>query len=235
MKKCSRILISQLLILGMFLLLTTSCKRSDGNLGSSLEGTMTDIDGNTYKTIQIGRQVWMAENLKTTRYRNGDPIPNVTADLQWTALSTGAYCWFNNDAASNRAIHGAIYNWYTIADSRNIAPTGWHVPTDDEWTVLIAFLGGESVAGGKMKVPGITYWNSPNTGANNSSGFTSLASGFRARSGSFSYFGTHIYFWSTSEMTSDLAWTRDLGYNSADVIRYTYDKGDGFYVRCVKN
>ena len=167
MKRSAVILISQFVILGIILTFTTTCKKSD-NLGSAIEGTMTDIDGNTYKTIQIGRQVWMAENLKTTRYRNGEPIPNVTADIQWTALSTGAYCWFNNDAAINRAIHGAIYNWYTIVDSRNIAPTGWHVPTDDEWTVLITFLGGESVAGGKMKAPGLIYWNSPNTGANNS-------------------------------------------------------------------
>jgi uncharacterized protein (TIGR02145 family) len=138
--------------------------------------TVTDIDGNIYHTVTIGTQVWMVENLKTTKYRNGDPIPNVTGNA-WAALTTGAYCWYNNDAATYKATYGALYNWYAVADSRNIAPTGWHVPTDAEWTTLTTFLGGESVAGGKLKETGTNHWTSPNTGATNETGFTALPGG----------------------------------------------------------
>ncbi len=114
-------------------------------LALKAQTTVTDIDGNVYRTVKIGTQVWMAENLKTTKYRNGDPIANVTNGASWKALTTGAYCWYNNDA-ENKVTYGGLYNWFVVADSRKIAPTGWHVPTDAEWTVLTDFLGGLKVA-----------------------------------------------------------------------------------------
>ena len=140
-------------------------------------GTVVDIDGNVYNTVTIGTQVWMVENLKTTKYRNGDAIPNVTGNASWVALSTGAYCWYNNDAATYKATYGALYNWYAVGDSRNIAPSGWHVATDSEWTTLSTFLGGESIAGDKLKEIGTSHWLSPNTGATNSNGFTAFPGG----------------------------------------------------------
>ena len=135
--------------------------------------TFTDIDGNVYHAVVIGTQTWMVENLKTTKYSNGDPIPTAV-----TSLTPGAYCMYNNDAVTYKADYGALYNWYAVADSRNIAPAGWHVPTKTDWTTLTDYLGGESVASGKLKENGSSHWLTPNTGATNSSGFTALPGGF---------------------------------------------------------
>ena len=120
----------------------------DCGVGPSEIGTVTDIDGNLYYTVKIGEQWWMLENLRVTHYRNGDAIPNVTDDAEWEGLSTGAYCDYDNDPA-NVATYGRLYNWYAVGDSRNIAPAGWHVPSDDEWQTLVDYLGGSSVAGGE--------------------------------------------------------------------------------------
>ena len=196
-------------------------------------GTMTDIDGNVYKTITIGTQTWMAENLKTTKYRNGNLIPNVTANASWAALATGAYCWYNNDATTYKAAYGALYNWYAVADSRNIAPTGWHVPTDAEWTTLTNFLGGETVSGGKLKETGTQHWSSPNTGATNSSGFIALPSGYRYYNGAFYNIGYDGDFWSSSAYTTTNALYRDLYYFYANVTRSNINKQSGLSVRCV--
>lgn len=141
-------------------------------------GTVSDIDGNVYNTIQIGSQTWTVENLKTTRYRNGVTIPNVTDNTAWAALSTGAYCNYNIDAA-NATTYGRLYNWFAATDANNIAPGGWHVPSYNEWQTLINNLGGENVAGGTAKEAGLAHWQSPNTGATNSSGFTALPGGAR--------------------------------------------------------
>ncbi len=198
-------------------------------------GTMTDIDGNVYKTITIGTQTWMAENLKTTKYRNGDLIPNVTDGTAWSALATGAYCWYNNDVA-NKATYGGLYNWFAVADTRNIAPTGWHVPTDAEWTTLTTFLGGESVAGGKLKEAGTSHWSSPNTGATNSSGFTALPGGYRLNNGgSFYDVGTNGNWWSSTAYGASNAWNRALNYYFAYAYRYYNNKQYGFSVRCVRD
>jgi uncharacterized protein (TIGR02145 family) len=145
--------------------------------------TVTDIDGNIYNTVQIGNQVWMSENLKTTRYRNGGQIPNVTDNTAWGNLSTGAWSYYNNDV-SNDPIYGKLYNWYTTLGD-TLCPTGWGVPTDAEWTTLTTYLGGSDVAGSKMKTIGNGYWNDPNTGAINSSGFSVLPGGYRSNVGSF--------------------------------------------------
>ena len=161
-------------------------------------GTVTDIDGNLYYAVIIGSQCWMAENLKTTKYRNGDAIPNVTDNTTWSALITGALCNYNNDA-NNMTTYGRLYNWYAVSDSRNIAPVGWHVPTDVELTTLTDYLGGLSIAGNKLKEPGTTHWASPNTGAVNETGFTALPGGYRVSSGSFSNLGNNGYWWSSTE------------------------------------
>jgi uncharacterized protein (TIGR02145 family) len=202
--------------------------------GSDSNGTVTDIDGNIYQTIKIGNQWWMAENLKVTRYRNGEPIPNVTDFSTWSGLSTGAYCNYNNDEA-NVAVHGRLYNWYAVNDSRNIAPAGWHVPSDAEWQTLVDYLGGDAVAGGKMKEAGTAHWQSPNTGATNESGFTALPSGYRSYYGYFYYLGYYAHFWSSTEYVSTSAWDRHLHYDTSDIYRYYYFKQLGVSVRCVRD
>ena len=199
------------------------------------ELTVTDIDGNVYHTVTIGTQVWMVENLKTTRYGNGDPIPNITVAASWSALSTGAYSWYNNDATTYKATYGALYNWYAVADSRNIAPTGWHVATDDEWSTLTTFLGGES-AGSTMKETGTSHWLSPNTGTTNSSGFTALPGGYLYYDGgTFSNVGRYGYWWSNTADGVSFAWYRFLFYGYAYVYRGNLNKQFGFSVRCVRD
>jgi len=204
-------------------------------------GTVTDIDGNVYNTIIIGTQEWMVENLKTTKYRNGDPIPNVTDNAAWIALVSGAYCWHNNDAA-NKPSYGGLYNWYAVADSRNLAPIGWHVPTDAEWTILTTLLGGESVAGGKLKETGNAHWHNPNYGATNSSGFTALPGEDRyANDGAFGVVGYLGYWWSSTLGTLGGyygALCRGLDYNSAYFARVNgtgAKQGGGCSVRCIKD
>lgn len=160
---------------------------------SPASGTVTDIDGNVYNIISIGTQTWMLENLRTTHYRDGSPIPNVTDNTEWAGLFSGAYCDYNN-APSNSVVYGKLYNLYTADDPRNIAPEGWHVPTISEWNVLINFLGGSTIAGGKLKEAGLAHWLSPNTGADNSSGFTALPGGIRTINGTFAGLGTMGHF-----------------------------------------
>jgi len=197
-------------------------------------GTVTDYDGNVYHTITIGTQVWMVENLKVTHYRNGDPIPNVTDSSAWGNLTTGAYCNYNNDV-NNVTTYGRLYNWFTVSDSRNIAPTGWHVPTDAEWTTLTTYLGGESVAGGKLKETGTTHWASPNTGATNETGFTALPGGYRFPIGSFDLIGVYGFLWSSTEINSTGAWERYLPFDGSDLSRTSDSKNYGNSIRCLKD
>jgi uncharacterized protein (TIGR02145 family) len=197
-------------------------------------GTVTDIDGNIYHTIKIGEQWWMVENLKVTHYRNGDPIPNVTNGVTWAGLTTGAYCEYNNDI-NNVATYGRLYNWYAVNDGRNIAPSGWHVPSDAEYQALVDYLGGNEVAGGKMKETGTTHWQSPNTGATNESGFTGLPGGYRSYNGSYHNIVIHGYFWSSTELSFSAAWYRNLGYDMSGISRYDGNKPYGFSVRCVRD
>ena len=204
---------------------------------AALAGTVTDIDGNVYQTVTIGKQVWMAENLKVTHYRNGVAIPNVTDDSTWMALTTGADCEFNDDV-NNVATYGRLYNWYAVGDSRKIAPTGWHVASAAEWQTLANFLGGGAVAGGKMKDAGTTHWISPNTGATNESGFSALPGGYRGsyRGGAYDGMGNYAYFWSSTEFSSCCAWGRFLGYGYLDLYHTNLlNKDFGFSVRCVKD
>jgi len=193
-----------------------------------------DVDGNKYKTVKIGKQVWMAENLKVTHYRNGDPISNITINRNWEKLKTGAYCNYNNDE-SYVPVYGRLYNWYAVNDVRGLAPEGWHVPTDEEWRTLVDYLGGNLIAGDKLKETGTERWSSPNTGATNESGFSGLPGGYRYYDGTFYYLGSYAYFWSASSYLGGYAWSRRLVYDCSDVRRYYSGMRGGFSVRCVRD
>lgn len=184
-------------------------------------------------SITIGTQIWQSKNLDVPTYRNGDAIPKVTDATQWSNLTTGAWCWYNNDSATYSATYGRLYNWYAVADPRGLCPTGWHAPTDAEWTTLVNQLGGSSVAGGALK--STTGWTSPNTGATNSSGFTGLPGGFRFDNGSFFNFGFNGYWWSSTEDDTANAWVRFLGYLDGNIDRFSSNKQDGFSVRCLRD
>jgi len=201
------------------------------------EVSFTTQTGSGGGSVTIGSQVWMDKNLDVATYRNGDPIPQVTDAATWAGLTTGAWCWYNNDPAMG-AIYGKLYNWYAVNDPRGLAPAGWHVPSDAEWTTLTTYLGGDAVAGGKMKEGGYTHWSSPNAGADNSSGFTALPGGYRGiNHGSFDGMGSFGHWWSSTEYSASGAWYRILGYYYAEVYRYygNFGKSFGFSVRCVRD
>jgi uncharacterized protein (TIGR02145 family) len=200
---------------------------------STLLTPLIDIDGNFYGTVQIGNQVWMSENLKTSRYRNGGLIPNVTDGTAWRNSPTGAWSYYNNDV-SNNAIYGKLYNWYTTRGD-TLCPTGWGVPTDAEWTTLTNYLGGASVAGGKMKSTGTTYWGSQSAGTDNSSGFSALPGGDRNGVGSFTRIRDNAFFWSATESDSSYAWSRSLFSDGSSVSSNDYVKSVGASVRCLRD
>jgi uncharacterized protein (TIGR02145 family) len=180
---------------------------------------LADVDGNVYNIVTIGTQVWMKENLKTTKYNDGTSITLVTDNTEWSELTTPGYCWYNNDQSQFGITYGALYNWYTI-NTGKLCPAGWHVPTDGEWTTLTTYLGGESLAGGKLKEAGTTHWNSPNTGATNRTGFTALPGGGRGSgSGSFNDIGNIGYWWSSAGSESS---------GTATSGRYTGSKANFF-------
>ena len=198
--------------------------------------TVTDIDGNVYNTITIGTQVWMSENLKTTHYRNGDAIPTGLIDAAWFATGSGAYAIYGNNT-SNYAVYGKLYNWFAVVDTRNLAPAGWHVPTFPETVTLTSFLGGLSNSGGTLKEAGLTHWNSPNTGATNSSGFTGLPGGNRSDIGAYNFIGFGGYWWTTEQdfPGSVTAEARGLFANSIETAQISGSKNYGLSVRCIKD
>ena len=211
-------------------------------------GTVTDFDGNVYHTITIGSQVWTVENLKTTHYRDGTAIPFVTDNTAWTALSTGAYCNYNNDE-SIAAVYGKLYNWYAVVDSRNIAPAGWHAPSYAEWNTLANYLGGSNAAGGRLKEAGSAHWTAPNI-ATNSSGFSALPGAGRLTDPAtntcfflspMSYEGN---WWTTTPTSgSSSAWAAlyiRMEYYDESIFHASwgnvdYNKNTGYSVRCVKD
>jgi uncharacterized protein (TIGR02145 family) len=184
--------------------------------------------------ITIGAQVWAQCNLDVTTYRNGDVIPEVQDPAVWASLTTGAWCWYNNDSA-NGPTYGKLYNWHAVNDPRELAPVGYHVPTDTELTTLTDYLGGSTVAGGAMKEVGLCHWNSPNINATNSSGFTGLPGGDRSASGSCDDIGHYGYWWSSSEYSTGTAWYRLLNFNNGSVGRSIYDERGGLSVRLIKD
>jgi uncharacterized protein (TIGR02145 family) len=199
---------------------------------------ITDAEGNSYKTVIIGTQQWMAENLKVSKYSDGTTIPNITDNNQWQINTTGAWAYYNNDAANN-AKYGKLYNWYAVSKTtngnKNVCPTGWHVPTDAEWTVLTDYLGGISIAGGKLKEVGTTNWNSPNTSATNTSLFTGLPVGTRDYDGDYSTIGDYGSWWGSTEDDTGSAWGRGLSYYYGDAYRDSDGKRNGFSVRCLRD
>lgn len=200
-----------------------------------IENTLKDYDGNVYKTITIGTQTWMAENLKTTRYFNGDLIETtfpITLDI--TGDNNPKYQWSYDGDNNNSDIYGKLYTWSAIADNRNVCPAGWHVPADSEWTVLTDFLGGEGVAGGKLKETGFKHWNDPNTEASNQSGFYALPGGYRS-GGDFYFLGNYGTWWSLSESDPYGAWSRYMFNNLNEIARINCVKSNGFSVRCLRD
>jgi uncharacterized protein (TIGR02145 family) len=198
-------------------------------------GSGVTYNGYTYSSVVLGNgQEWMSENLRTTNYRNGDPITTGLDDATWGSTTSGAYAIYNNDNA-NDAIYGKLYNWYAVADSRHVCPAGWHEPTDGEWTTLTDYLGGAAVAGGKMKIIGTQYWLSPNTDATNESGFSGLPGGSRYGSGSFSSIGSGGFWWGSSQSSGAFAWNRDLYYGDGDAARNDFYMPSGFSVRCLRD
>lgn len=222
-----------LIVMGLLLILANSCKKNDDNNNNPPSYTVTDKDGNVYHTITIGTQVWMLENLKTTKFNDGTPIPLVTDNTAWGNLTTSGYCWYNNDFASNKNTYGALYNWYTV-NTGKLAPTGWHVPTDAEWSTLTNYLGGESIAGGKLKETGLTHWISPNAGATNESGFTALPGGFRDAGGNFDSMGEFALFWTSTKGTYGSLY-RVLVTENGSVIPWDDDEGGGLSIRCIRD
>jgi uncharacterized protein (TIGR02145 family) len=229
------------------LLLVMSCKKESSTFQSSAidKNILTaeeTIDANAaakIASVTIGSQVWMKKNLDVTNYRNGDPIPEVKDRTKWASLTTGAWCWFKNDSA-NGSVYGRLYNWYAIKDPRGLAPAGWHVASDDEWTTLTTFLGGEAVAGGKMKSTGTVeagtgLWLAPNTDATNSSGFKALPGGYRNDDGSF--YGVEVYggWWTDTKRGPRGSWHRDLFYDFGYIYRYSHFWKNGYAIRCVRD
>lgn len=225
-------------IIALLILFSPSCEPTPTPLDpgyTGLKGIINDIEGNSYKTIGIGTQIWMAENLRSTRFNDSTLISNISDSLLWGNLTSSAYCWYNNDT-SMRIPYGALYNWYSI-NTDKLCPTGWRIPTEEDWTILINRLGGDLVASGKLKVIGTDYWNKPNAGASNSSMFNAVPSG-SSWSGSFSGFGRYCNFATVfeDETSNSNIFNISLWYNRAYMV---YDspitKTTGVSVRCIKN
>jgi uncharacterized protein (TIGR02145 family) len=192
---------------------------------------VVDVDGNSYDVIQIGGQCWMAENLRTTHYRNGAPIPNVTSHTSWIALTSGAWCSYSNSGA-NQTTYGNLYNWHAAMDSRGVCPQGWHLPTDPEWTVLTSHLGGETVAGAKLRSTSSLWQPSSFSTATNSSGFSALPSGGHAYSG-FGGIGTSTMFWSATSVDAQFANALSLDYEYDATELMARLKFEGDCIRCL--
>ncbi len=228
------------------LMLFTGCAKGGPELIQQGE-PVTDIDGNTYKTVKIGDQTWMAENLTVARYRNGDPVPGV-ADLdEWVTLETGAWCESDNDPEKGK-MYGKLYNWYAVNDPRGLAPEGWRVPTEEDWQKLeqhlgmipedveeVEFRGSEQNVGGKLKETGTEHWSEPNTGATGETGFAARAGGYRDNDGPFNFFGKYAAFWTATEADHGRVWFRGMATNEKGVYRFSFNRKCGFSVRCVKD
>lgn len=231
------------LIITLWICLTNNQFLYSQDKPTGVAGKVTDIDGNVYKTVKIGDQWWMAENLKVTHYRDGTSIPNVKSDSMWGNLTTGACCAYHNDEETF-IIYGYLYNWYSVNDKRNIAPTGWHVPTDKEWKKLEMYLGMKRSEaykkgwrgineGNKIKKAGTTQWDKH---VNNESGFSALPGGLRGhQTGYFGGKGSSADFWSSTDYSSSHAWNRCLKVHESGISRYNYDKRLGMSVRLVRD
>jgi uncharacterized protein (TIGR02145 family) len=216
------------------------------NSAGTAYGSQISLSQEQLVSLTIGNQIWSNANLDVTTYRDGTPIPQVTDPTAWANLTTGAWCYYSNTSV-NGTTYGKLYNWYAVAGihdaaslndpllRKQLAPQGWHIPTDSEWTTLTDFLGGETIAGGKMKSTGITLWQTPNTSATNLSGFNGFPGGVRQFTGAFGYINVNGYWWSLTETNTTDAWNRNLNYNSQIAFRNYVSKKEGFSVRCVRD
>ena len=216
-----------LLILVAFVTMLSGCRKAE-----KPPDPVADIDGNTYKTVNIDSRIWMAENLKTTRFNDGGAISLTTDADTWNNLASDGFCWYNNDVL-NKDTYGAIYNGYAV-DSGNLCPAGWHVPSIEEWRELSRFLGDSAKAGGKMKEAGTNHWLSPNN-SDNSSGFNALPSGIRYFEGTFSSIQTYTGIWSSTEVAQGDLWCASLYYAESSLSLNHKNKKYGFSVRCIKD
>ncbi|MDZ7723863.1 MAG: fibrobacter succinogenes major paralogous domain-containing protein [candidate division KSB1 bacterium] len=213
--------------------------------------SVTDIDGNEYRTVKIGDLWWMAENLRVTHYRNGKDIPQVTGTAEWGQTTSGAFCNYENDALYTEP-YGRLYNWYAVTHPDGLAPEGWRIPTDREWKDIEIYLGMNELQadmpgwrgtneGGKLKATGTIedgtgLWFPPNTGATNESGFSAIPAGYRDQNGYFFYLGfSTAFFWTKTEAETGSPLCRILEYNRADIMRTRYSKVHGLSVRCVSD
>jgi uncharacterized protein (TIGR02145 family) len=240
MKKQNRVFSHLIIIMALVLIFTSGCKKDNPEI---TYGSMTDQAGNVYKTVEIGTQTWMAENLKTTKFNDNSSIPNVTGNSAWSNLTTPGYCWYNNDEATNKPLYGALYNWYA-AKTGKLCPTGWHVPTDTESKTLEMSLGmTQSQAdvtlwrgtneGDQMK--STTGWKTGENGTN-TSGFSALPGGYRYhQNGEFNNIGELGYWWCFNESAPTLGYYRRLDGNNDGVYRDGTLKAAGKYIRCVKD
>jgi len=217
-------------VLGILLMFGNQIALADDNHPSN---TVTDIEGNVYHTVNNGKQIWTVENLKTTKFSDGISIDIVKDNNAWNNLTSPGYCWYNNDV-KYKNVYGALYNWYSV-NTGKLCPSGWHVPSDEEWTILTTFLGGESIAGGKLKETGNLHWISSNTGATNESGFKALPGGNRIFNGVFDYEGVRGSWWTSTGFDSRTAWQRVIYSIYSDVSRSNYFMRFGFSVRCIKD
>ena len=235
-----------ILLLGLVLIYSCSTSTDENSIQINIDGpSVTDIDGNTYQSVTNCGLTFTKTNLNVSKYSDGTPIPEVADPTQWANLTTGAWCYYSNTTA-NGTIYGKLYNWYAVvgiydaasatnpALRKKLAPVGWHVPIDAEWTRLRECLGGESVAGGKMKSIS-TLWQSSNTGATNESGFSGLPAGYRTNGGTFDSVGNYGFLWSSSEFNTTSTWIHFLNYYHGLASRYHYYKGNGFSVRCLRD
>lgn len=198
-------------------------------------GSVTDIDGNKYRTIQIGTQTWMAENLNAVSFNDGTPVSFIREASAWQSLTTPGYCWYNYDSIS----YGGLYNWHVINSTANggkkVCPDGWHIPSDNEWETLMTYLGGNENAGGKLKEPGSLHWYSASPSVTNETGFTAIPAGYRNYAGSFNGIKRYGYWWTSSEFSSSDAYCRNMNYGYNSVERTSSNKKSGLSVRCVKD
>jgi len=240
MKKKSRIFNHMVIIMTLVLVFASSCKKEGPEISY---GSITDQDGNTYKTVEIGTQTWMAENLKTTKFNDNGSIPNVTGNTAWINLTTPGYCWYNNDETASKPEFGALYNWYAVKTGK-LCPAGWHVPGDAEFNTLELFLGiptaqidlwGWRGTDEGAKIKSETGWDAGGNGTN-TSGFSALPGGYRyGAEGLFNGIGVLSYWWSNSEDGPNNSWYRRLDGANRDIYKASTSNKAGKYVRCLKD
>lgn len=218
-----------MLVTAILLVITSGCKKN----GDDDPSIIKDGDGNIYQTVTIGNQVWLKENLKTTKYNDGTPINDFEENDDWWQDRSGAYCWYNNDEEAFKNVYGALYNWYA-ANSSKLCPKGFRVPSSGDWEDLATSVGGMDVAGGMLKEMGTTHWDSPNTEASDSYGFAALGGGFRDEVGAFFYIKLQGLWWTTTKYNDFVAQSMYTTYGNKELFSDGDGMTCGYSIRCIK-